>query len=62
MKTVEFTDEELEMLRDLLQRTLHDMEREVFRTDHREFKEILRHRRELLERVTEKVGHAGVPA
>lgn len=56
MKTVEFTSEELEILKQLIQHVLSDMEIEVFRTDTRDFKELLKHRRDVLEHVLDKVG------
>jgi len=62
MKTLEFTSEELELLRDLLQHALHEIEIEVFRTDARDFKQLLRHRREVLDQVLLKIGSAPVPS
>lgn len=61
MKTLEFTAEEIELLRDLLQHTVHDMDLEVCRTDTREFKERLKHRRDVLDHVLMKLGTAPVP-
>ncbi len=51
MPNFEFTAEELEVLREVLHREIHELDVEVFRTDTHEYKEMLKHRKELLERL-----------
>jgi hypothetical protein len=55
MQTVELTAEELDVLREVLQHELTEIDLEVFRTDTRHFKEMLKHRREILERLVAKI-------
>ena len=55
MQTLSLSPEESETLREVLQHLLNDMDIEVFRTDTRNYKEMLKHRRELLERVLERL-------
>ena len=55
MKRIEFTDEELEVLRELLQNQDHVMDVEILRTDTHGFKEMLKHRREVLEKILSKL-------
>ncbi len=51
MQNVEFTAEELEVVREILQHRLSEIEVELFRTDTHDFKEMLKHRRGVLEQV-----------
>ncbi len=62
MQTFEFTPEEQEVLRDLLQNRIGEIDIEVFRTDTHEFKEMLKHRKETLEHVLEKLAAAPIAA
>jgi len=55
MQKLEFSPEELELLRDMLQHSLSDLNVEVFRTDTRDFKAILKGRRELMEHILAKL-------
>jgi hypothetical protein len=55
MNTIEFNPEELELFRELLEREQNELEFEVARTDTREFKELLKHRRAVLEHVLAKL-------
>jgi len=60
MQTLELTAEEKEMLREILQHELARMEIEVFHTDCRDFKAMLKHRHGMLERLVEKLCSAPV--
>ncbi len=62
MQSVEFSTEELEVLRQVLQHFVTEIDVEVFRTDAYEFKEMLKHRRDILERLLEKVSALPQPA
>jgi hypothetical protein len=55
MQTLEFTDEELAVLRDITKRHLHELDVEVLHTDSHDFKEMLKHRKHVLSHVLEKV-------
>jgi hypothetical protein len=55
MSRIELTEEEQETLSQLLKMTLAALEIEIQHTDHREFKERLQHRRDVLKRVMFKV-------
>ncbi len=61
MITIEFSADEVETLREVLGRELRDVDVEVFRTDSHDFKEMLKRRRELLERIGSKLASAAVP-
>lgn len=60
MQTLDFTPEEVEALRELVKSSVTGMDREVMRTDTREFKAMLKHRREVFEQVLAKL-EAGAP-
>ena len=60
MVTVELTPEEVEVLREVLAHHIHDMNVEVFRTDTHDYKEMLKHRRAVLEQVLSRI--ESVPA
>lgn len=62
MQTIAITDEELELLRGLLQHEMNQMEVEILRTDTREYKEMLRRRRETLNRLLTRLALAPQPA
>jgi BMFP domain-containing protein YqiC len=51
MQYLEFTTEEQEILRDVLQHALAEIDIEVYQTDTRDSKQTLEHRREVLEHV-----------
>jgi hypothetical protein len=51
MQYLEFTTEEQEILRDVLQHALAEIDIEVYQTDTRDSKQTLKHRREVLEHV-----------
>jgi len=55
MQQMEFSPEEIEVLREVLQHELTEMEVEVFRTDVHDFKQMLKHRRTVLEQVLNKI-------
>ena len=62
MQTVEFTTEELAVLRDLLERATHDIDIEVLRTDTHDYKEMLKRRRNLLENILSRVSSVRMAA
>ncbi len=55
MQNFEFTPEELEVLREVLQHGISEIDVEVFRTDTHDFKELLKHRRNVLEHILNKL-------
>ena len=62
MQRLELTQEELDVLREVLTHCTSEIDVEVFRTDTRDFKEMLKHRREILEHILSKVSAAPVSA
>ncbi len=60
MGRVELNAEEVEVLREVISHLINEMDVEVLRTDTRDFKELLKHRREVLERVLSRL--EAVPA
>jgi len=62
MQTIAFTDEELGVLREVLQHSANETDVEVFHTATREFKEMLKHRRQVLESILSKLPTAAVTA
>ncbi len=58
MHTFELSPEEMEVLREILQHELTQMEIEIFRTDSPDFKQILKHRRDILEQLMRKCSSA----
>ena len=54
MQSIEFTMEEIELLREILRHKIDEVDVETFRTDAHDFKQMLKHRRELLEHVLTK--------
>ena len=48
MSTIELTNEEQEILSQVVQNSLATLDVEILHTDHKEFKDHLRHRREVL--------------
>jgi hypothetical protein len=59
MQKFDLTIEEAEVLRDILQHSLNEVDVEVFRTDTHDFKQMLRHRRDVIERL---LGRLATPA
>jgi hypothetical protein len=55
MQKLELTLEEAEVLKELLQHGLTEVDVEVFRTDTHDFKEMLKHRRDVLGHVMTKL-------
>ena len=62
MQNLEFTAEEVEVLRDILQHNLNEIDVEVFRTDTHDFKEMLKRRRATLEHLLAKLPGTAVAA
>jgi hypothetical protein len=62
METLEFTHEELNVLRDVLERGIHDLNFEVLHTDSHDFKGVLKARKIVMESMLRKVSEAAVPA
>ena len=62
MKNFEFTAEELEVLREILQHNLNEIDVEVFRTDTHDFKEMLKRRRDTVEHLLAKLPASAVAA
>ena len=55
MCQIELSDVEHELLGQVLQHALATLEIEILHTDHKEFKELLRHRRQVLKDLVAKV-------
>ncbi len=62
MRTIELTDEERDLLRELLRQNRSEMEVEIFHTDSHDFKEILKRRRDALDHVLAKLAATLQPA
>ena len=60
MQTIEFSAEELALLREMFQQALSEIDVEVFRTDAYDFKAMLKSRRELMEHILAKLPAAPV--
>jgi hypothetical protein len=56
MQRLELSPEEQEILRDVLRQAVGEMEIEVLHTDSHGFKEMLKHRRNVLEQIIERLG------
>ncbi len=52
---LELNDEQLEVLREILQRAHKDLQKEIFKTDHREFRKRLQHEEEVLQELLSKI-------
>jgi phenylalanine-4-hydroxylase len=61
MQRIEFTMEEIELLREILQHKIDEVDVEMFRTDTHDFKQMLKHRRQLLERLRTRFSSVPVP-
>jgi hypothetical protein len=55
MKNLELNNEEQEILSQVLQTSLATLELELLHTDHKEFKELLKHRRQVLRGLAARV-------
>lgn len=62
MQTIEFTMEEVEELREMLRHKIEEVNLETFRTDTHDFKQMLKHRRGVLEHLLTKISSAPIPA
>ena len=62
MQKIEFTPEEIKILHEVLEHQINEVEVEVFRTDTHDFKEMLKHRRQILEKILAKLSAAVVAA
>jgi hypothetical protein len=62
MQHFEFTAEEMELLREILQHAVGEIDVEVFHTDTRDYKQMLKHRREVLDHIVAKLNAAPVGA
>lgn len=62
MHNLQLSTEEVEALREVLRHLVADMGVEVSRTDTRDYKEMLKHRRELLEHVLDRLNTVPVTA
>jgi hypothetical protein len=56
MQRLELTPEEQEILRDVVRQAVGQMEVELLHTDSHGFKEMLKHRRDVLEHIVERLG------
>ncbi len=56
MQSFEFSFEELDVLREVLQHAISEIDVEVFRTDTHDFKLKLKQRKDLLEGIRSKLG------
>ena len=55
MQNYEFSIEEVDILRDILRHAISDIDVEVFRTDTHDFKEMLKRRRQIMDRIFAKL-------
>lgn len=62
MTTVQLDDEQTETLRTTLQGALSGLRFEIAHTDHRDFRTLLVHREQVLERVLSALGGGAAPA
>jgi hypothetical protein len=58
MQNIQFSAEEFEVLREVLQHLINEVDIEVFRTDAHGFKELLKHRRSVLENILARLSAA----
>lgn len=59
MPTFEFTPEELELLREILTSDLSELRMEIVDTDNSRFKDGLKHRKQIMMDILEKLGRNG---
>jgi hypothetical protein len=55
MQQIELSAEERDVLGEILQRAMIDLESEIIHTDTHSFKELLRHRHEIMEQLQNKL-------
>ena len=55
MAYLEFSPEEIDLLREVLQQDLTELDLEIFRTDTHDFKVMLKRRREVLDHIMSKL-------
>jgi len=55
MHSIDFTPEELDILREVLQHKMEEAGVEMFRTDTHDFKQMLTHRQEVMEHILAKL-------
>jgi len=60
MQSFEFTPEEVEILREVLRHKIDEVDVEMFRTDTHDFKQMLKHRRDLLDHLLSKFSGASI--
>lgn len=60
MQAIEFTGEELEVLREVIRHKIDETDVEMFRTDAHDFKQMLKHRLELLRQMLSKISSVPV--
>jgi len=60
MTTIELTNEEQEVLSQVLQNSLATLDIEVLHTDHKEFKNHLKHRRDVLAALADRLPSSAV--
>ncbi len=51
MATIDLTPEELATLKDVLENDIKMLRMEIARTDHKEFREIVKHKEQILEKI-----------
>ncbi len=62
MQKIEFTDEELALLRELVQHELGEIEVEILRTATRDFREMLKRRRDTIDHMLSRLAAVPQPA
>ena len=62
MPNIEFSLEELEVMREVLQHAASEVDMEILRTDHNEFKQMLKRRKALLEQALRRLAVETAPA
>jgi hypothetical protein len=61
MQSIEFTTEEIELLREILRHKIDEVDVEMFRTDTHDFKQMLKHRRDLLAHLLARFSAIPIP-
>lgn len=62
MTMLELTPEELGVLTDILEHAVSDLSIETYHTDNKDFKEMLKHRKRILDSLLERMRQTSVPA
>lgn len=62
MMRIDFSPEETDLLREILERSLNELEVEIHRANKLGFKDMLKRRKQSLEHILEKVAYTAVPA